>query len=75
MKNTKTINGKLNIINRLNGSINGNPRFLVEIDNQYFKTTPDAMLAYAIENHDGKHVRAVVGRHYGQASVESIINL
>ena len=69
MKNEKTIKGKLTIINRLNSSLSGNPRFLVEINNQYFKTTPDAMLAYGIQNFDGKTVNAVVGKHYNQDSI------
>lgn len=72
MRVTEIVNGKLNIINRLTSSVNGNPRFLVEIDNKYFKTTPDSMLAYGIDNFDNKQVIATVGRHYGQASVLNI---
>ena len=69
MRNKKTITGKLTIINRLNSSIDGNPRFLVEINNQYFKTTPDAMFGYSVQNFDGQTVNAVIGKYYNQDSI------
>ena len=46
----RKITGKLSIINRLNNSVNGNPRFVVEIDNNTICTKSDYSYSYNIEN-------------------------
>jgi hypothetical protein len=72
MKNKTRHAGKLEIIERLPNSVNGNPRYLCRIDGWTCRTTPDSSLAYSITNWDGKHVSAIIGSHYGLASIADI---
>jgi hypothetical protein len=68
--------GKLTILKRLKSSINGNPRFLCQLDKGniwfQFRTRPDSSLAYELEYYDGKQVAIDVGYHYGVATLGSI---
>jgi len=61
--------GTLNVIKRLKGSRNGNPRYLVEINGEEFRTQPDAMFGYAVTNYDGKGVLAKVCTYYGKQTI------
>ena len=72
MKNITVHTGKLEIIERLNNSASGNPRFLVRVDGWTCRTKPDASYNYDIPNLDGRTVRAEVGTYYGRATIESI---
>lgn len=63
MKNLNYTKGTLHILERLNNSKNGNPRYLIEIlqDNGNvltLKTPIDSMLAYGIGNLRGKYIGA-----------------
>ena len=66
MKATKTVKATLNIIDRLKSSVNGNPKYKIELiglnsaTGVIFETGTDAMLGYSITNYDGKNVEAEV---------------
>ncbi len=72
MKNVTSHTGKLEIIERLPSSRNGNPRWLLKIDGWTCRTAPDAMVAYGITNFDGKIVKADIGTLRGLATVEYV---
>lgn len=68
----KIIKGKLKIIKRLQGSINGNPRYLVTVDGIECRTCPDSSLGYAITNYDNKEVSAEVKMHYNNMHIFTV---
>lgn len=72
MKNITRHQGKLEIIQRLEGSRNGNPRYLIRIDGFTCKTPVDSMYGYSVPNLDGKEVIATIGTHYGTATLDSL---
>ena len=72
MNNITRHTGKLEILKRLPSSINGNPRFLVSIDNWSAKTIIDSSEGYSITNYEGKLVNAEIGTHYGSAHIQNI---
>ena len=72
MKSITTHTGKLEVIERLPNSRNGNPRYLCRIDGWLCATKPDSMLGYTITNHDSKTVKAEIGAYYGKATINNI---
>jgi len=78
MKNLETIKGlKIDKLERMNSSINGNPRFRVYFSNGLVsQTMVDDMATYAIENYTRRN-RPVVdvefGTHYGTVQVNRIV--
>jgi hypothetical protein len=72
MKNISRLIGTLKVIKRLPSSLNGNPRYLLEIDGVTFKTAVDSSYGYAVTNFDGKQVQASIGSHYGSATLNSL---
>ena len=72
MKNISRHNGKLEVIQRLPNSINGNPRYLLRINGITCKTAVDSTYGYCITNYDGKEVNATIGTHYGTATLDTI---
>ena len=72
MKNLSRHEGKLEIIERLPSSKNGNPRYLCKIAGFTCRTTPDSFNAYWLPNINGKQVKAVLGTHYGVCSIYSV---
>jgi hypothetical protein len=72
MKNLTRHIGLLTIIKRLPQSTNGNPRFLLKVDDWTCRTSVDCSLGYTVQNLDGKTVEAVIGTHYGQATLNSV---
>ena len=72
MKNITRHTGKLSVIKRLKSSVNGNPRYLLEVDGYRFSTTPDSMHAYGVTNYDGKNLVVTIGSHYGVLSLNTI---
>ena len=70
MKNEKQITGILKIIKNLNLSLNGNPRALVLINDNLYKTEIDSMFGYEVSNLDGEVVRATVGTHYNTPTIK-----
>lgn len=70
MKNITRHFGKLEIIKRLPSSRNGNPRYLLRVDGWTCRTAPDTQLAYSLPNLDGKQVEALIGTHYGNATLD-----
>jgi hypothetical protein len=75
MKNIQSINGVLNVIERLPSSINGNPRYLIAINSVCCKTPVDSSYGYCVTNFDGKQVQATIGTHYGNATLNSLKGL
>lgn len=69
MKDLTRHKGLFEVIERLDGSSNGNPRFLCSIGGYLCKTTVDSALGYAVQNYDGKQCEAVIGTHYGVTSL------
>jgi hypothetical protein len=72
MNNLTRHTGLLTIIKRLPQSTNGNPRFLLTVDGWTCRTSVDCSLGYKVKNLDGKTVEAVIGTHYGQATLASV---
>lgn len=72
MKNITSHVGTLRIIQRLPSSINGNPRYLLQVAGFTCRTAPDSSLGYSVTNHDGKRVTARIGTHYGHATLDHV---
>ena len=77
MKNLETIKGlKIDKLERMNNSVNGNPRFRVHFSNGLVsQTMVDASLGYAIQNYvcDNRPLLDVeVGTHYGAVQINRI---
>ena len=72
MKNITVHTGKLEIIERLKNSVNGNPRYLVRVNGWTCRTKPDASYNYDIQNLDGRTVRAEIGTYYGRTTIANI---
>lgn len=78
-KVTQIIGGKLNIIERLKSSVNGNPRYsFVIVDSEgnlspLIKTKPDSSYSYSITNYRDKSVAVEVSMYHGSLSLVSII--
>lgn len=70
MKNVTHHIGKLEIIERLPSSRNGNPRYLLRVDGWTCRTAVDSSLGYSVGNLDGKQVEAYIGTHYGKATLD-----
>ena len=71
--------GKIKILRRLNNSVMGNPRFLIEIlDSDTFielQTKSDYMYNYNIENLERKQCNCIVEYYYtrtGNGKIENI---
>lgn len=72
MKNITSHTGTLKVVERLNNSVNGNPRFRCYVNGVSFTTKPDSAYAYDIQNLEGKQVTVTVGTHYGTCQLNSI---
>jgi len=78
MKNLETIKGlKIDKLERMSSSVNGNPRFRVHFSNGLVsQTMKDDMVGYAIQNYVGENrptVDVEVGTHYGTVQVNRIV--
>lgn len=62
--------GTLEILDRLPNSHYGNPRYLLRIDGRTCRTAPDSATGYSVPNFDGKQVTALIGTHYGKATLD-----
>lgn len=72
MKNPSTHTGKLEIMERLKNSYNGNPRFRCYIAGVSFVTKPDCMYGYRIENYQGRELTVVLATHYNKTTLMQI---
>lgn len=72
MKNCSRHIGKLEILRREPSSYYGNPRYFAAVNGVTFYTAVDSSLGYALPNYNGKTVNAVIGRHYGRPTLDSI---
>jgi len=72
MKNISIHTGELQILERLNNSASGNPRFRCYVGGVSFVTKPDSAYAYDIQNLEGKKVTVSIGTHYGKATLNGM---
>ncbi|MHC4977286.1 MAG: hypothetical protein ACYTF7_11905 [Planctomycetota bacterium] len=72
MKSITEHTGTLRILERMNNSASGNPRYRIEIDGHECVTKPDSSYGYEITNHADKRVRAHIGTHYGKATLAAL---
>lgn len=70
-----TLTGELHLIERLNNSINGNPRYMLRIDDTVFYTKPDCSYGYSITNYTNfnKVVTVELKYYYGKLSLDRIL--
>lgn len=73
MKNMTRHTGTLKLIKRLPSSTNGNPRWLLRVDGFTCRTAVDSSLGYYVTNHDGKRATAIIGTHYGKATLYRLL--
>ena len=72
MKNVTSHTGILEIVKRMDNSVNGNPRFELEIKTapyaviETFRTRNDDMINYMLEGWLGQPVEVEIGTHYGK---------
>jgi len=78
MKNITRHTGTLKLIKRMKNSRDGNPQFMLFIDESgrghgfKFRTPANSMMAYGIDHYIGKTVTATIGTHYGCATLDGI---
>jgi hypothetical protein len=72
MKNITRHTGTLQIIQRLNNSLSGNPRYQCFIDGVNFYTAPNSMHAYGITNYRDKVITVTIGTYYGKPTLNNI---
>ena len=73
MRNVTSHVGSLRVVKQLSNSKNGNPRYLLSVAGWSCRTAVDSMLAYDIQNLNGKAVAAHIGTHYGKATLLSVV--
>jgi len=66
------IKGKLVPVERLNNSVNGNPRWLLMCGNKVFRTKPNSMLAYGVQNYFGRHVTVTLEMYHDKSHLVDI---
>jgi hypothetical protein len=71
MRNITRHIGKLEIVERLDNSVNGNPRYLLKVDGWTCRTSVDSSHGYEVPNYEGHVVAATIGTHYGKATLDS----
>lgn len=64
--------GKLEILQRMKNTPNGNPRWRCRIAGHTCVTKSDASYAYELTNHMGTDVIATIGIHYGVETLASV---
>ena len=60
------------MIERLDNSLNGNPRYRAAVGGLEFVTATDSVLGYSITNYEGKAVDIIVGSHYGRITLDTL---
>ena len=72
MKNITRHYGILKLVKRMDNSVNGNPRFELEIKTtpyaviEFCRTRNDDMINYMLEGWLGQPVEVEIGNHYGK---------
>lgn len=72
MRNISRHIGTLTVLKRLPSSLNGNPRYLMDIAGVTCCTAVDSSYGYCVTNFDGKQVEATIGSHYNTATLNSL---
>jgi len=80
MKNLETMKGlKIDRLERMNSSVNGNPRFRVHFTNGIVsQTMVDDMLGLQIQNYVGENkpsVNVEFGKHYGTVQINKMMEV
>jgi len=79
MKNISTHTGIIRMIERLNNSRNGNPRYLCFIDETdkgkgfTFYSQVDHSHGYSLPNYFDKNLTITIGTHYGKPTLDKIL--
>ena len=73
MKQITTHTGILKLVERMNSSVNGNPRYKLSINDVLFYTTPDSMHGYGIPNHFDRPITVTIGVHYGKNTLDKVL--
>lgn len=58
MRNLIEVTGKLEVIEQLKSSRNGNPKYLISIGDTELETETDSSLTYLVKNYQAKTVTA-----------------
>jgi len=66
------ITGRLHVTESLRNSTFGNPRYRAIVGARSVVTSPNSMIAYAINNYEGKEVRVTARMLRGRLSIVSI---
>ena len=64
--------GKLEILERIRNTPNGNPRWRVRVDGHSCVTKSDASYSHKLTNYRDQTVEATIGTHYGVATLDTI---
>lgn len=72
MKNITTHHGKLELVQRLPSSRNGNPRYLLRLDGWTCRTPVDSSLGYKVQNLFGETVKGSIGTFRGVATLGDV---
>ena len=72
MKNITRHTGTLQLVERLNNSRNGNPRYKLLCDGYVFVTAPDSAHGYGVPNFFDKEVEITIGTYYGKRTMDTI---
>ena len=73
MKNLTRHVGRLEVVERIESSQSGNPRFRLRVDGFTFVTKPDSAYAYDVSNKEGQQVLVKIGTHYGTCQLEEMV--
>lgn len=63
MKSITRHAGKLQLVNRMKNSANGNPQYLLSCDGYTFRTKANSMAAYNISKYFDQNVVVTMGTH------------
>lgn len=72
MKNIQTVEGKLEIIEQLKHSKNGNPKFLLKVGEVEMETETDSGLTFLVKSYQGKTVTAKYGLHRNKVTLSEL---
>lgn len=72
MKNIQTVEGKLEIIEQLKYSKNGNPKYLLKVGEVEMETETDSGLTFLVKSYQGKTVTAKYGLHRNKITLSEL---
>ena len=72
MKNIQTVEGKLEIIEQLKHSKNGNPKYFLKVGEVEMETETDSGLTFLVKSYEGKTVTAKYGLHRNKITLSEL---